>query len=144
MQSTSGNSSTFEYFIPLRNLLHLSQLNTFKVKSVLRNLKFASITNLYMLSPFSSSALKKAARQSCKPTVGPQNQLRSHSHIHPTQPGSPPYASEHAAKLPPAFWVPWCSICRWSRLGMGSDKSWNVSTREETLRGKMNASPEVS
>ena len=34
-------------------------------------------TILYFL-PFSSSLAKKAARQSCKVTIGPQNQLGTH------------------------------------------------------------------
>jgi hypothetical protein len=39
-----------------------------------------------MLSPLSSSAEKKAAKQSWRLTMGPQNQLRIHSHSHVTQP----------------------------------------------------------
>jgi hypothetical protein len=42
-----------------------------------------------MLSPFNSSALKKAAKQSCKLTAGPQNQDKSHLNAHQNQPSVP-------------------------------------------------------
>lgn len=62
MMSTSGKCTTLEYLTPLRSLPHFS--------------------HEYMLSPLSSSALKKAARQWCSDTAGPHNHDRSHTHIH--------------------------------------------------------------
>lgn len=60
-QLTSGSSITLEYLIPFLSFLHFSQL--------------------YILSPFNSSAEKKAAKQSCKLIDGPQNQLKIRDRI---------------------------------------------------------------
>lgn len=47
---------------------------------IIRNLTCFNMTKHYKnnILPFSSSLAKNAARQSCKVTVGPQNQLGTH------------------------------------------------------------------
>lgn len=43
--------------------------------NIMEYTNFLHFSQLYMLSPFKSSAEKKAARQSCSVITGPQSQL---------------------------------------------------------------------
>ena len=91
--------------------------------------------------PLSSSLAKKAARQSCKVTTGPQNQLGTHETtnlftysmkkaIHPC--GA--YASPHDPALTIVGWLEECSLARSSLPGIGKDRSWKVSRVIDTCR----------
>ena len=75
---TSGNTSIIENLIPLRSFLHFSQLQEVKINIwITFNITLTYVCfqdYLYMLSPFSSSALKNADKQSWRRPLGPQNQ----------------------------------------------------------------------
>lgn len=96
MQTNSGSYNTV-YKKNLKTQAEISatktyafeilQQNCYKHESIesddseIWNTNFLHFSQLYMLSPLSSSAEKNAAKQSCNVITGPQNQLKFSNHI---------------------------------------------------------------